>query len=505
MAELNVFSGYSMFNKKSLIKLGLGLLCIFAVAVWLVGVGIDRTARKMHYSMLEEVGRYRSDLIALDFRRTVELSVSIRNYAEEGADDEEELQKMLRGIVRMDPKVSRIWYKKKEKPLVAIDSLGIIARDPVLEYTLEKLTREAHTRGKSCLYYSDGILFWTSFWQLNDFVVGLDISLPGLHAYFAGKSPEVRSYAYILNQEGILLAHPDENRIGRTLANPDDEKQFYEVIRKNQVMHCTGFSLFLSLPVERVYYPISVGNEKWVVVVNIPELVNREEMHSFHYYTLIILIITVILFGILLVYAQYQWKKEYDRRLVLEQETLQLNLQQLKNQVNPHFLFNALNSLSALISTEPAVAKEFILNLSRIYRYVLEKRNENTVSVREEIIFIRHYYFLQKIRFRDQLSLEIDPQTEHEGKHIPVMSLQLLIENAIKHNEITRQHPLYMHIYLDGGAVVVENTYHPRMDASEDSLGVGFENICKIYSYCSDKQFSYRIEGDKFVCILPLL
>lgn len=494
-----------MFYKKNLIKIGLCLLGIFAIAVWLVGIGIDRTARQMHYSMLEEVGRYRTDLIALDFRKTVELPLSIRDYLEAGPENDKELQGILRGMVRMDAKVTRIWYKKKDKKLVAIDSMGVLADDPVLATTLEKITMQAGERARSSLYYSDGILYWTTYRKLKEVIIGLDISLPGLHAYFASKSPEVRSYAYILNADGIVLAHPDETRIGRTLANPDDVAQFNEVIRKNKMLHCTGFSLYLSLPVERVYYPVTMGNEKWAVVVNIPELITKEEMHGFHRYTLIIVVFTVLLFSILLAFSQYRWKKEYDRRVKLEQETLQLNMQQLKNQINPHFLFNSLNSLSALIGTEPAVAKEFVLNLSKIYRYVLEKRNESVVPVREEIIFIRHYYFLQKIRFREQFQLEIAPDVEHEDKAIPVMSLQLLIENAIKHNEITRQYPLKMHIYLKGENIIVENTYTPRVDVSENSWGIGFENIQKIYSYCSDKYFSYKVQDGIFVCVLPLL
>ena len=147
---------------------------------------------------------------------------------------------------------------------------------------------------------------------------------------------------------------------------------------------------------ERIFYPITVGNEKWVVIINVPDLITEKEMGEFHRYTIFIVIMTVILFSLLLAISQYQWRKEYDRRKKLEQETIQLNLQELKNQVNPHFLFNSLNSLNAMIGENPALAKEFVLKLSKIYRYVLEKRKENFVPVREEIVLIRHYYFLQK-------------------------------------------------------------------------------------------------------------
>lgn len=494
-----------MFQKKNLLIIGLLLLLIFAVAVWLVGVGIDRTARKIQDNMLEEVGRYRAGLIALDFNRTIELSGSIKDYLQENSDNEKSLQDLLRGLVRMDNKITRIWYRHKSKHFVYIDTLGIQPEDRVLDTTLEKITRGVSNKRKSCLYYCDGLLYWTSFLHFGNTVVGLDVSLQGLHAYFAGMTPGVRSYVYILNKEGMIITHPDELRIGRHLSDSVSRRQFQETVNFDRIVRGTGFSQYLLVPVKRVYYPIKVGEEKWAVVVNMPELVLKEEMSAFHRYTFFIVVFTVLLFSLLLIMSQYKWRKEYDRRRKLEQETMQLNLQQLKNQINPHFLFNSLNSLSALIGSEPEVAREFVLNLSRIYRYVLEKRNESLVTVHDETEFIRYYYFLQKIRFRDQLNLDMEEGISREERKIPVMSLQLLIENAIKHNEITRQHPLSIRIYRKEDTLVVENVYRPRSDSSESSLGVGFENIRKIYAYCSDKQFEYRIQDGHFICILPLL
>lgn len=494
-----------MFHKKNLIIIGILLLLVFAGAVWLVGIGIDRTANRMHSSMVEEVGRYRADLIALDFGKMVGLSTSVQEYLKENPDNEPGLQTLLKGLVKLDPKITRIWYRKEGGEVIAIDTSGIMQPEPVLQTTLLALVRGTNSRSESSLYHHDGILYWTIFWKSPNTTYGFDVSLPALHTYFAGMSPAVRSYAYVLNKDGILIVHPDENRIGRWLANDDDKKSLNEALRNNKITHQTGFSQYLLLPVERVYYPVTVGKEKWVVVINVPDLITQEEMDSFHRYTSMIVVLTVLIFSILLAYSQYKWRKEYDRRRQLEQETLQLNLQQLKNQVNPHFLFNSLNSLSALIGTEPALAREFVLNLSKIYRYVLEKRNESLVPVHEEITFIRHYFFLQKIRFQEHLHLDIDDTLQHEQRMIPLMSLQMLIENAVKHNEITRQHPLYIRIYPDGDTLVVENTYRPRHDVSNDSLGIGFDHIRQIYTYCSDRKFTWQAEATTFKCFLPLI
>lgn len=494
-----------MLNRKNLVIIGVLLLLIFGVAIGLIGKKIDATANEMHNAMLEEVGRYRSELLALDFRKTIGLANSVRDYITKNTFHEKELQDLLCGLVRLDAKVSRIWYRYRKESFTCIDSTGLIQVDPVVERTLIKLTEDLKGKRKNGLYYSDGVLYWSLCAQSHDVAFGLDISLPDLHTYFAGMDPGVKSYAYVLNGEGIHIVHPDEHKIGRKLTDPQAIGILHEVLRNNKVIHNDGFSEFLLLAVKRVYYPITVGRERWVVVINVPELVIEEEMHDFHRYTLMIAIFTVILFSILLAFSQYKWRKEYDRRRKFEQEALQLNLQQLKNQINPHFLFNALNSLSALIGKEPALAKEFVLKLSKIYRYVLENRNENLVTVRDEIAFVRHYYFLQKIRFAGQLVVDIQDDLEKEERFIPLMSLQTLIENAIKHNEITHQHPLKIHIYEKDDCLIVENSFCPRTDESTESLGIGIENIRKIYLYCSSLEFSYFVENGKFICVLPLI
>ena len=252
------------------------------------------------------------------------------------------------------------------------------------------------------------------------------------------------------------------------------------------------------------FFLIAVG---WVEIFLDAHLFydEHEEVIGFIHYALIIVVCIVLLFSVSLVYSRFQWQKEREKSQYLEQEALLLDLHQLKNQINPHFLFNSLNSLSALISTDPQLAKEFVLHLSKIYRYVLEQNGASLVAVSEEIAFIRHYYFLQQIRFRDELQLQIGEGLEFEERKIPVMSLQMLVENALKHNEITYEHPLTIRIYRQTEELIVENDFWPRLDTKVHSFGVGFDNIRKIYGYCSDRQFKYHIKEGKFICSLPML
>lgn len=485
-----------MFHRKNLIIIGFLLLLVFTGAVWLVGIQIDNAAVRMHRSMVQEVGAYRSELIRQDFKRTEELQESVQTFLEKKGYDKEGLTELLEGLVKMDRKISRAWFVAGRDRVVCTGETG--THGTVSADTIQ-------SRGESGLYKDNRGEYWSLRGYYASVYYGLDINLSDLHAYFAAVVPAKRSYIYILNEAGIYITYPDEKKIGKPSTDPRELKRIETVIRDTQELQMTGFSNYLSLPVDKVYYPIAVGTEKWVVVVNVLQLDNQEAMERFHRYAILIVVITVFVFSILLAVSQYKWRKEYDLRKKVEQEALQLNLQQLKNQLNPHFLFNSLNSLSALIANDPALAEEFVLKLSKVYRYVLEKRNETLTSVKEELDFIRHYYFLQKIRFGKQLLLDIQDDALHVDGMIPAMSLQLLLENAIKHNEITRLHPLHIRIYSAEGYLRVENAYCPRSGETKDSMGIGLESIQKIYAYYSQEPFYYAVENGLFICKLPIL
>ena len=485
-----------MFHRKNLIFIGLLLLLVFAGAVWLVGIQIDKAAVRMHSAMVQEVGEYRSELIRQDFRRTEELHQNVQAFLEKNGYDKNRLTELLDGFVKMDNKITRAWFVADGDYVVCTREAG--AQGTVWTDTL--LSRDG-----SGLYKDYRGEYWSLRGHYQGVNYGFDINLSDLHAYFAVIVPAKRNYMYILNEAGIYITYPDEKKVGTQSADLRELERVKSVIRNHKELQIAGFSNYLLLPVDKVYYPIAVGTEKWVVVVNVLQLDNQEAMEHFHRYAFLIAVITVLIFSVLLAVSQYKWRKEYDLRRKVEQEALQLNLQQLKNQLNPHFLFNALNSLSALITTDPALAEEFVLKLSKVYRYVLEKRNETLASVKEELDFTRHYYFLQKIRFGEQLLLTIGDEVKNSDGMIPAMSLQLLLENAIKHNEITRLHPLHIRIYLSGSDLVIENTYRPRSGESGDSMGIGLENIQKIYAYYSQESFHYAVENNLFICKLPLL
>ncbi|PKQ63809.1 hypothetical protein BZG02_07220 [Labilibaculum filiforme] len=196
---------------------------------------------------------------------------------------------------------------------------------------------------------------------------------------------------------------------------------------------------------------------------------------------------------------------ELRRRAVQEEEEkVKAQLKNIKNQINPHFLFNSLNSLYALVEGEPELARKFILNLSKVYRYLLDSNNSNLISLKQEMDFIKQYLFLQKIRFGDHLLLEYDIKDEALNRKLPSVSIQSLVENAIKHNIITKEKPLTIRISVSNeNYLLVENPYQPRKDKSQTS-GTGLKTLGALYAFLGDKQPVYGIENGIFRVKLPL-
>jgi two-component system, LytTR family, sensor kinase len=171
-----------------------------------------------------------------------------------------------------------------------------------------------------------------------------------------------------------------------------------------------------------------------------------------------------------------QWSDALKREEKLAQEKLLFQYETLKSQVNPHFLFNSLNTLSSLVHSNPSLSEEFIQKLSNIYRYVLENQEKDLVPLTDEVQFVQEYFSLQKIRDEDKIELKVE-LTETENVLIPPVSLQLLIENALKHNAATRKNPLIVTIHNEGlDKLVVRNNLQPKSQLSNSSK-TGLKNL----------------------------
>jgi len=198
------------------------------------------------------------------------------------------------------------------------------------------------------------------------------------------------------------------------------------------------------------------------------------------------------------------WKDSLVQNERLAKENLQAHYQVLKTQINPHFLFNSLNVLSGLVHTDADKAEEFIDEFARVYRYILEVNENNLVSLEEELSMVKSYIYLQKIRFGDGIDFSFDiPENVPLGK-LPSLSLQLLAENAIKHNITSREHVLHVRISSDGQILRVENNLQKR-SGSIASTGLGQKNLIQRYLHYKAGAPVFTERNGYYICELPLI
>lgn len=191
-------------------------------------------------------------------------------------------------------------------------------------------------------------------------------------------------------------------------------------------------------------------------------------------------------------------------------ENIQNQYQALKNQLNPHMLFNSLNTLQSLVRESPEKAQNYIRELSRVLRYTLQENDSHTVTLREEMNFVDAYIFLMKMRYEDNLQFLIEVDAALMDYSLPPLSIQTLVENAIKHNEISNRHPLTIEIHTavtdteKEAALCIDNNLQPRRTASSGT-GIGLANLSKRYELLFDKEIQITEASGKFSVCIPLM
>lgn len=247
-----------------------------------------------------------------------------------------------------------------------------------------------------------------------------------------------------------------------------------------------GFAFFLEYPILGVNYP---DTGSWVF---------RRHVGL---YILAAFFIYVFLSGLNIYVIA---RKTEARAEMLRREFSQMQMLALKSQVNPHFLFNSLSVLSSLVHVNADLSEKFIMQLAKAYRYILEQKEHDLVSLSDEMSFLDSYFFLLQIRFDKKIQLEkkldIDP-----GKYLlPPLTLQLLVENAVKHNRMSAKEPLLIRIIAKENELVVENNISQR-ELAEPSTGIGLENIRRRYALLSDKKPLIESTDHTFSVRIPLI
>ncbi len=241
------------------------------------------------------------------------------------------------------------------------------------------------------------------------------------------------------------------------------------------------------------------------IIALVYELITGFSLEDYFIRTLITSLVITLLITIFLQSRSFlmNWKEATIQSERLQREGMAARYESLKNQVNPHFLFNSLNALTNLVYQDPDKAAKFIKQLSDVYRYVLDTRNREVVSLREELKFLNSYLFLQQIRFGN--NLKVDEKLTLLDSRVAPLVLQMLVENAIKHNILSEADPLIIKLYADSDFIVVENNVQKKTIISEESPGVGLENIIKRYEFLSETPVEVIETSALFTVKLPVI
>jgi len=260
------------------------------------------------------------------------------------------------------------------------------------------------------------------------------------------------------------------------------------------ILGSTGITLlglfFLLAVTSMFYYGISfnafLANQKW-------------QNYQFGFWVTLTIVIS---FHVVFFYNRYQQNRIKEQKVIAG--TASAKFDALKNQLDPHFLFNSLNVLSSLIEENPENAQKFTTGLSKVYRYVLEQKSKELVTVNEELKFAKTYMSLLKMRFEDSIIFTMPETAENPESKVVPLSLQLLLENAVKHNMVTSSKPLRIKIYQNNGYLVVENNLQLKQIVKK-STGVGLNNIKQRYQLLTNKKITINQQASSFAVSIPML
>ena len=204
-------------------------------------------------------------------------------------------------------------------------------------------------------------------------------------------------------------------------------------------------------------------------------------------------------------FVMEKYKATMRERQLLEQQSVNTEFDSLKNQVNPHFLFNCFNTLSSLITEDKKKAEKFLDELSKVYRYLLRNNETGLSTVESEIKFIQSYYKLLQTRHGEAVQINIEIDKRYEPYLIPSLTLQLLVENVVKHNVLSKNKPLVIDIFSTAGNKLVVNNNLQRRSQKVPSGKVGLENIKAKYKLLKQRGMQVIEDGKNFTVVLPLI
>lgn len=530
----------SIYNSRYFIAIGILILLCFSGIGFYMTSQFSKGTKLISIDMATQAFRLKSTIIKNEFNGFVKGVNDVETILPQlrSKQDFYKAERVVGALLLSHPKIHTGWYALAEGRDTVYRMLRktgqVYTQHPPLAYQQEWMKKQLLLKDslndRGTLINVKDSLHWlpAAKQQLADastIVFGIDINLKELQDYWYSVDSSARAYAFIVDPEGYYITNQEESLIGKQAPLPlrgNGIKIIADSISSYEITN----SSYLEVPVFRFYTPIEIGPMKWTMVVDTPVFTVDEDVRAIERAVFVMFISTALIVLFLIAFAQSRWQKEFMLRqqaelkrqeLSLEKQALSLTaerqqkenallqLDKLKEKIDPHFLFNSLSSLNGLIEEQPELAKSFVVKLSRVYRYVLDPSPNGLEKLSKEILFAKEYFFLLKIRFGDALgSLEVDVNEEHNQTYLPFMSVQTLVENAVKHNVVSKLKPLHIRIQSAGNGIVVTNNLQPRNDV-KDSGKQGLNYLQQVYAHFGDYAIRHGIENGNYRCFLPVI
>lgn len=505
-------------SRKAFIAIGIAILAITMTSIYFLSSSINNSNQQTYKYITQKNFNQKLGALQLEFQNLDEHLLSLGVITQESSLETLKTQFEVLSKVYNNGRIIRLnWFLVVDEHNNVVDYYLGENRKFNTDHTFVKsILSNPISSGVNNFVVKDNHYYWLMYNSHNlkngnKLIYGMTLDMENFHKYLTTIDVTTPNYAYIFTIDGLCIYHPEISLIGKNVfelssLQPQDTITSIKTTEPPVVL-----SEYLNLEVFRFISHFDSENFKGYITVNFPKFNVDDNVKPTQRNTILIFITTVSLIVLLFYFFSQANKRAHNEKKQLEVENEKVNkekalmqLQQLKNQINPHFLFNSLNSLYMLIDIDPETAQKFTLNLSKTYRYLITPPEDNIVDLNDEITFIRKYITLQQIRFTKELHFElIDKKEDKHDCKIPYLALQITVENALKHNIATVETPLLIQIIIENDCVIVTNNYNPKKSQQQGEL-FGLRYLESIYKYYNKNDFKATQEGDTFVCVLPL-
>ncbi|MCP1996954.1 histidine kinase [Flavobacterium sp. HSC-61S13] len=505
-------------RRRTLLLISIPILLITVGALFVLGHLITKNSEDFNKDIAKKAFYKKQKALQNEFIRLDQQLDIVHDLIQTGTTEEiKEKLNVLNNIDKNAQLVDSNWfldYDTEAQPAYSYGDPNEIDHADILEQLNRQIKRPQKL--ERIISFNDSLL-WVVMGQIQlesgrKRQYGFTVNLQKLHHYLSNIDESNTNYAYIFTADGTCIFHPEIEKIGKNVFD------FAGISPADTVMDRTFnnppiiLSQYLKMDVIHFVSPFKTQNFEGYICVNYPKINSDELNNEVKKYTSLIFITSVSLILFVFYLFSQANKKAYRERELLAVENEKFSkekaltqLQQLKNQINPHFLFNSLNSLYMLIDLNKKDAQNFTLHLSKIYRYLITPPVENIVPVQDELNFIQEYISLQQSRFSEELRFEIEQESDDISHAcLPYLALQITVENALKHNIATLETPLLIRIIIKSDKVLVINNLQKKNTPS-DSESFGLKYLQTIYQFYDCHDFKVSIENEHFICILPLI